>query len=142
MSGLFSSPGKSAQQGASGAEAIDQGLLNQIEQYTGQQQQAERGAIAGIGANPYFVAAETMSPTSYRVNPGDTTTFGTAGAPGTHLANPVTVATPAMPWKPSDPSTAKGGTMTPPLQVNPPAQPPAGGNQIGWGPGARGHETL
>lgn len=85
MSSMFSSPSKSAQQAASSVQGVDQGMLNQaIAQYN-QEQQSARGAIAGLGQNPYFAAAQGMNPLNYRVNPQGTQTFGASGAPGTYL---------------------------------------------------------
>lgn len=148
MGSLLSSPGKQAQQGASGLQGVDQNIINQIEQYTGQQQQAERGAIAGIGKNPYFGAAQQMSPAPYAVNPNQTQTFGVAGGPGVHLASAFSAGAGGAPppWQPPGPrgdprgpgggggdrnNPGGGGPPTPPVKMPPP-----------WGGGARGHEPT
>lgn len=143
MSGLFSSPGKSAQQGASGLQGIDQGIINQLENYVGQQQQAERGAIAGVAQNPYFNAAQTMNPDAYFVNPGQTQTFGTTAGPGTHsgASGSISAGAPPPPWKPPEPKQA-GGDGGGPKMKPPIIQPPPGGWGGGpgrWGGGV-GHE--
>jgi hypothetical protein len=147
---LFQKPGQQASQGASQVQAMDQQMLNQLESYTGQQQQAERGAVAGVGANPYFAAAQSMNPGAYRVNPASTQTFGTSG-PGTYLAklHSISSGPQPAPWNPaggggngaSAPILKIGGSA--PGQTDPyqPAGPGHVGNFPG-GTGARGHENL
>lgn len=100
MEQLFQKPSPSASSGASGEMAQLQPILNQLEQYTGQQETLARGGIAGVN-NPYFGAAQQMSPAPYRVNPGQTQTFGTSG-PGTYLANlsAKTAGGATPPWQP------------------------------------------
>ena len=52
MSGLFSSPGKQAQQAASGQQGITNQEIGDLEQYVGNQQLDLRKAVAGIPLNP------------------------------------------------------------------------------------------
>lgn len=147
MSGLLSSPGKQAQQGASGLQGIDQSTINQLEQYVGQQQQNERGAIAGVGANPYFTAAQAMNPSAYAVNPAQQQVFGSTGGPGTHMAAPTSVSLgpAAPPWKPPEPRGGGGGAGSGggPGNRAPYVPPPGMGGPNGGWPGQRvGHEPL
>lgn len=149
MSGLFSSPGKQAQQGASGYQAQAQNIISELEKYTGQQQQAERGAIAGIGANPYFQAATAMNPGAYRVNPGGVQTFGGTGGPGTFTAQPGAQSAGVLPppWRPpidGPGSGAPGGGH----QMQP-GGPGGGGekqpgymNNVLWNPQDHRYESL
>jgi hypothetical protein len=108
MSGLFSSPSQQAGKGSSAEMGQLQNIINQTESYVGQQQQSERAGVAGIGNNPYFSAAQNMSPTSYEVNPNQTQTFGATG-PGTYLANLSSIQRGQPP--------AAGGTSMPPVKV-------------------------
>jgi hypothetical protein len=80
VSSLFSSPSKQAAQAASAEQGVSQQSIDQAEAYVSGQQQQERGAIQGLGDNPYFSAAQTLSPTP--VNPSNTVQFGSSG-PGT-----------------------------------------------------------
>ena len=137
MSSLFSSPSKSANAAASAQQGISQQAINEAEQYVGQTEAQERGAISGIGDNPYFAAASSMNPANYAVNPNDTITFGSSG-PGTTVptsafqqAPPTTIpttvgSTPMIPPSSpiSQPSTGRvptGGSGTVP---NVPSSPP------------------
>jgi hypothetical protein len=131
MSGLFSSPGKAAQQGASGYQGQAQQIVDQIENYTGQQQQAERGAIAGVGPNAYFQAAEKMNPGPYAVNPGGVQTFGAPGGPGTRTAAPGLSTGPLPPpWTP--PGQGGGVKMQPGGPTTGMGTAPGGGEKNGW----------
>jgi hypothetical protein len=86
-SDLFSSPGKQAQQSASAVQGIDQNEINQAEAYTGQAEQNERNAIAGIGTNPYFggTSATAGNPNGspiaapQQLNPANPAAFGPTG---------------------------------------------------------------
>lgn len=139
------SPTKSGTQSGSGAQALNQQMINQLESYVGQQQQSERGAIAGLGPNPYFKAAEQMNPAAYKVNPGATQTFGSTG-PGTYLENLSSItgqpkATETITGSPGGPPGGGGGKKAPPPTApppvpNPPGPPNWGGN--GHGPGSGG----
>ena len=134
-----------ASQAASGEQGSLQSVLNQLESYTGQQQQAERGAIAGIGANPYFAAGQKMNPDAYRMNPGQTQTFGSSG-PGTYLANvnAITSGGAPAPWRPPvdgpgggpGGGSGSGGGPGKPPEKNP--YPPGGGIPGGGGGGGYG----
>jgi hypothetical protein len=145
MGSLFSNPGKQAQQGASGAQQNWQQIMNQLEQYVGQQQVAERGAIAGIGSNPYFDTAAKMNPSAYRVNPNQTQTFGTYG-PGTYLANVNSISRGNLPlptpYRPGGPGPGMGGPPGgpggPPGRWTPPP-PGSGGGPHEPPPGYGGH---
>lgn len=144
MSGLFSSPGKQASQGAGQLQNIDNGLLTNIENYVGKQQQQLHGAIAGIDQNPYFNAAQAMNPGAYAVNPGATETFGTSAGPGTHMGtvNAVAAGPTPPPWKPPEPKDGGGQKMQPPHTGGGPTPPPGGwglGGNGWWGGGATGH---
>jgi hypothetical protein len=145
MESMFSSPGKEAQQGASGVQGINTQTIDQLENYVGQQQQSERAGIAGID-NPYFSAAQSMSPAPYRVNPAQTQTFGASG-PGTYLANLSSKSAGGAPpaWNPVPRGAFGGGNgsdgggngkVTPPIMIGP------GGGNMSNPPGARGHNML
>lgn len=99
MGSLFSSPGKTATQAAQGTAAAEQGIIGStgpvtvpagpgnpggttvqplgsgLEGYTATGEQAQRDAIAGMGPNPYFAAAQGMSPSAYAVDPNYTASF-------------------------------------------------------------------
>lgn len=77
--GLFSSPSDSAAQAASATAAADNAEIGQEEQYVSGAEGQLRGAIAGLGPNPYFTAPAAPAP----VNPGNTATFATPGPKGT-----------------------------------------------------------
>lgn len=147
MGSLFSSPSKQAGQGASQVQGIDQNMINQLEQYTGQQQQALRGAVAGIGANPYFAAGQAMSPDAYRINPAQTQTFGTSG-PGTYLAKLHSISSGPQPvaWNPTGGERMQpggpGSEKIGPSGPTAPIVPPGGGGGGQWGHGPIGHEPL
>jgi hypothetical protein len=145
---MFSSPSKEAQQGASGVQGIDQSMINQLESYTGQQEQAARAGIAGV-QNPYFDAAQKMSPAPYRVNPAQTQTFGSSG-PGTYLANldSKSAGGQAPPWQPiprdafggSGSGANKGGSNG---KAIPMLNNQGGGGQLGhYGTNYQGHTEL
>ncbi len=78
MSSVLGGGGKGAAQAGSTAAATAgqyaQQAISEIEKYTSAQQQAMRGAIQGMGANPYFAAMSGLSPKP--VNPNDSITFG------------------------------------------------------------------
>jgi hypothetical protein len=120
-------PGQSS---ASGLGSQLQPIISQIEQYTGNQQQAERGAVAGLGENPYFEASQAYNPSAYRVNPNQTETFGATG-PGTYLANlsSIQAGPKPEPWDPTKGELPKGNQGAPPGPKNPgkPPIPPVGG---------------
>lgn len=84
LGSMFASPSKQAQAAASNVENetadAAQQALNYQEQIGGQ----ARSAIGGLGDNPYFTAAGTMSPSSMQTDPANATTFGASG-PGTTL---------------------------------------------------------
>ena len=151
MGSLFQkNPGQSA---ASGLGAQLQPIINQIEQYTGQQQQAERGAVAGLGENPYFMAAQAYNPSAYRVDPTMTQTFGSSG-PGTYLARLSSINAGEKPpvWDPTKgeiPKMSSGGPGPgkPPGGSPPPYPYPHGGGAGGPGQGGGfggppGHEPT
>lgn len=75
MSGLFSSPGKQAQQAGSQDMQYAEQMIAQAEQYQQQQEGQLRNAIAGLGPNPFFSAGSSMNPKAYAVNPKDVQTF-------------------------------------------------------------------
>lgn len=75
MSYLFSTPGSQAGQAASGASAAAQPWVNQGVNYWTGAENNYRNAIAGLGNNPFFAAADQMSPGAYAVNPRDTVAF-------------------------------------------------------------------
>jgi hypothetical protein len=150
---MFSSPGKEAQQGASGLGSQLQPIISELQNYTGQQQQAERGAIAGV-PNPYFNSAQEMSPAPYRVNPGQTQTFGASG-PGTYLANLSSKSAGGAPppWQPIPRDSfgpapgggnGKGGNNGAMLPLNVTSNTGGGGQYGGWAAnsGIRGHTTA
>ncbi len=135
MSSLFSSPSEQAQAAASATGAIDQNIINQIEGYTTGQQGQLRGAISGVGPNPYFDAAVQMSPSGYAVNPQYTATFGSSG-PGTTLGTnnvflpPASAAPPIA--KPVTPPT-QAPTPVPITTLPGPRQPVGGAGQPVFG---------
>jgi type II secretory pathway pseudopilin PulG len=128
MSSLLSSPSKQASAAASAQGAISQQMIDQVEQYTTQQQQALRGAIGGLGANPYFGASQQINPSMYAINPNDTVSFGSQG-PGTYSVPASQPTTPPQAQKPTNPNPKppSGGSnppSAPPAPPNPPPSPP------------------
>lgn len=82
MGSLFSSPSKSASSASTGStNTANQEISDLINYYQGAQTKT-RNQIANLGANPYFGAAQSLSPSNYQTNPNDTATFGNVG-PGT-----------------------------------------------------------
>lgn len=121
LGNVFSSSGKQAQQAAANEGAIGQQMVSQIENYTTEQQQKLRDAIGGMGPNPYFSAAQQMSPSAYAVNPQGTATFGVSG-PGTTTAQPNVSASPVQ-----APPPQPGAVGMPPNEPRrPEPQPPQG----------------
>ena len=82
MPGLFSSPSDNAAQAASATSSADNAEIQQEEGYVNSAEGNLRGAIAGLGPNPYFTPPTPPAP----VNPGNTTTFSTPGPKGTTTA--------------------------------------------------------
>jgi hypothetical protein len=117
MSDPFESPSKAASQAASQEQGISQQAVNQAEGYVSGQEQQLRGAISGLGPNPYFGAAASMSPAGYQVNPNDTQTFGQSNLPpGLEQGTPASTS--------SQPTGAQGNPFSPPS--GPPQAPPNG----------------
>lgn len=140
MGSLFSSPSKQANAAASASQGISQQDIAQLENYVSGQQQQLRGAISGLGPNPYFAAGNQMNPANYRINPADTVGFGSQG-PGTQTvvaSNPVqanpypspqtTNPSPTPPANQPPPSTTPPTPPTTPKPIQPPTQKPIGPN--------------
>lgn len=87
MGSLLSSPGKQAQQAAQAQQGLSAQTVAQAEQYANTTGTNVQNAIANAGPNPYFGAAQYLSPQSYALNPSQTTTFGENGPPGTMSGN-------------------------------------------------------
>lgn len=142
------SPSKGAQQSASGTLAAITPIIQQLQQYTQQQEVAARGGIAGVGANPYFGTAQQMSPTNYAINPAQTQTFGTYG-PGTYLASLMSqgrgTPTPATPTigtpRTMNPGPPTIGNVNPILGQLPPGWEPPFKGGPGGGGGMQGHDV-
>uniref|UniRef100_E6QP67 Uncharacterized protein n=1 Tax=mine drainage metagenome TaxID=410659 RepID=E6QP67_9ZZZZ len=132
MGTVFSSPGKQASQAASAVGGIDQNSINQIEGYTSGQQQALRGAISGVGQNPYFQTAQAMNPNAYAVNPNDRTVFSNAAPTGS-------VGSPGVTPSQNSANVLTGNTQNknPNGYGNSPANPVSGGKPVGTGGGPR-----
>jgi hypothetical protein len=81
VSALFQSPGSQAQSAATATAGLQNQEIQQLEGYTSGQEQQQRGAIAGLGANPYFGAAGNMSPAGYAVDPSKTASFSAPPPP-------------------------------------------------------------
>jgi hypothetical protein len=113
MSGLFSSPGKQAQQGASGSQAAGQPVLNQLQNYVTTSDQQQRAVIEGE-QNPFLNALASNRPQA--INPGDTATFYTPGGPG--VPSPV-----AQPKPPPRAPYAPRSVASVPKQPMPPPPP-------------------
>jgi hypothetical protein len=79
---LFSSPSKQAQQAGQAQQGLAQNEINQVEGYVSNAEQQQRGAIAGLGTNPYFGSSSGTGPlpTPTPVNPSNTANFGPNGA--------------------------------------------------------------
>jgi len=124
LSGLFSSPQKQAQAGAQAVGQINKDDITALEGYVGKQQTDLRSAISGLGPNPYFQAAGSLSPTT--VDPTDTVNFGSSG-PGTELGMTGTMGGTSGKAPASDPAKTRGTGSGTPTQV--PA-PDGGGGTI------------
>jgi hypothetical protein len=68
---LFSSPSQNAAQAAQATASASDAQIAQEEQYVSGSEQQLRGAIAGLGPNPYFTAPAAPA----AVNPANTTNF-------------------------------------------------------------------
>lgn len=125
MSSLFSSPSKEAGAAAQAEQGLTAADMQQLEGYVNQTEGQERGAIAGLGTNPYFQAAGNMSPSNYAVNPADTVTFSNQG-PGTTASAPSSATTPPNLFTPPpETGPAPGGTGAPGVPPSSPiSQPP------------------
>jgi hypothetical protein len=90
---LFSSPSQQAQQAGQQAQQLSQNEINQEEAYVSNAEAQERGAIAGIGNNPYFGGSGGSNPNGSPVgapvalDPSDTVSFGPTGVSPTAAAN-------------------------------------------------------
>jgi hypothetical protein len=82
LPGLFSSPSDNAAQAAAATSTADNAEIANEENYVTTSEGQLRGAIAGLGPNPYFTPPTPPAP----VNPGNTTTFSTPGPKGTTTA--------------------------------------------------------
>jgi len=89
MGAMFSSPSKQATAAAKGSQGISSQDIQQIEKYTQNQQAKLRGAISGLGPNPYFSAGSAMgSPT--QMSPTNMVNFGpSASTPGGNYLNSI-----------------------------------------------------
>lgn len=75
-----------------------------LEGYVATANQNQRNAIEGMGPNPYFKAAEGMSPGAYAVSPRNTATFS---APAGQGVAPAQVANAFAPPPPAQQSTMR-----------------------------------
>jgi hypothetical protein len=113
MSSLFSSPSKQASQAASASEAISQQDIQQAENYVNTSEGQERGAIQGLGANPYIAAGNAMPAPQTLTAPAAVTPPPTQ--PATVAANGAPVA-PAAPQQLVPANAFSGGrTSTQPV---------------------------
>ena len=144
FSSMFSSPSKQASAAASASGQEAQQVIGQLEQYTDQHQQQLRDAISGMGANPYFSAAQQLNPQAYYTNPSDTVTFGNAGGGGLSSGNPFVAPSQAGPpplpgvilgAPPSAPPTSTPPVTKPPVTTPPNPTPIGGKNPFGGGQG-------
>ena len=71
MGALCSDPASNAAAAASATASADNAELAQEQSYVSGQEQQLRGAIAGLGPNPYFQPPNAPAP----VNPANTTNF-------------------------------------------------------------------
>ncbi len=95
MGTMFSSPSKQATAAAKGSQGISSQDIAQMEKYVNNQQTKLRGAISGLGPNPYFSAGGAMgSPT--KMDPTNMVSFGpTANTPGGNYLNSISSGAPA-----------------------------------------------
>ncbi len=77
MPGLFSSPSDNAAQAASATANADNAEIANEEQYVNTAEGNLRGAIAGLGPNPYFSPPSAPAP----VDAGNRTTFSAPAPP-------------------------------------------------------------
>ena len=82
MPGLFSSPSQNASEAATATANASNAEIGQEEAYVNQSEGNLRGAIAGLGPNPYFTPPAPPA----AVNPGNTAAFATPGPKGTTTA--------------------------------------------------------
>lgn len=105
MSSLLSSPSKQAQSAASAQQGISQQAIADAEKYVDTKSGELRGAIGGLGPNPYLEAGKTLAPNAYQVNPQHTQTSTPGALPpgltsGAPVMQPGTGAPPAFPPRP------------------------------------------
>lgn len=84
MPGLFSSPSDNAAQAASATAAASNQEIGQEEQYVNQSEGNLRGAIAGLGPNPYFSPPKPPA----AVDPKNTANFFSPAPGGANGAAP------------------------------------------------------
>lgn len=73
MGAICTSPAQNAQQAATATASADNAEIGQEEGYVNNSEANLRGAIAGLGPDPYFQAPPPPAP----VNPANTTNFST-----------------------------------------------------------------
>lgn len=84
MPALFSSPSDNAAQAAAATSTASDAQIDKEIGYVNKSEDNLRGAIAGLGPNPYFTPPTKPAP----LDPNNKANFFTPGPPGTSAAAP------------------------------------------------------